>query len=138
MLPGISPVDDGRNVGGLDALLGPPRGERGQDRLQQVQKRCLRGVGSAAGKGCHRAKFLLLSGPCAAWQQIAALQHLGRGRVDTAPCPPVFSHGSHVLSRQHTAQVGDVDAMLGRPVLPEAWPDAILMILWYGRLKAAS
>jgi len=43
-----------------------------------------------------------------------------------------------VLSRQHTAGIGDVEAMLGRPVLPEAWPDAILMILWYGRLKAAS
>src|SRR3954471_21409934 len=159
MSAGISPVDDGGKVGALDAQieqltvgvgrklvgdlgalapLGTPRGERGQERLQQVQKRCLRGVGSAAGKSCHRAKFLLLNGPCAAWQHFAALQHLGRGMVDTASCPPVFSHGSHVLSRQHTAWIGNVDAILGRPVPPEAWLDAILMILWYGRLKAAS
>src|SRR4051794_9217249 len=117
VLAAISAVDDGGKVGALDpqieqltvgvslelagdpgpyTLLGTPYGECVQDRLQQVQKRGLRGVGSDVGKSSHRAKFLLLSGSCAARQQNAALQHLRRGMVDTAPCPSVFSHGSHV------------------------------------------
>jgi hypothetical protein len=137
MLASISAVDDGGKVGALDpqieqltvsisrklagnpgALvpLSAPRGERSYGLLEHVQHEHLRMLECDVGGSRHRSEFLLLSGSCAARQQVAALQHLGCGMVDTAPCPLVFSHGSHVSSRQHTARVGDVDAILGRAV----------------------